>query len=436
MLIKVLYLLAISLFYFVLSIFFVPFSFLNLTILLVIFIVVQFSFYAWNFYDFYIPWKLVDFLIPIALDLTLFFIFYLFLSKMLLLEINIFLYFSLFYLFSDVFLRVLFKSCSYTFPKKKLVFLVESHYSLDFINNFISYQNRWNIIAIFRYKDNHFPPSYKEIIWNNWEEIAIFLKQQGVNLFVYEVPLNIEDLSFLNIPFDISENINSLSLVNFIVNVEKKVPLFLVDSFWIRKFIPSKDFAFRSFLKRGFDIIFSLVLLPILLPLILITAILTLITSRGPIFYSQIREGFKGKPFRIYKFRSMKVDAEAEGVQWAKKSDTRITFWGKIMRKLRLDELPQIWNVIKGDMSFVGPRPERPEFTQILREKIPFYDLRNNVKPGLTGWAQINYPYGASIEDSWKKTEYDLFYVHNPSLWQDIKILIKTAQVVIMGKGQ
>lgn len=436
MLIKFLYLFTISLFYFIATIFFVPTTSLHIVFLIVVFFLIQFSFYAWSFYNFYNPWKLVDFLIPVILDLLFLTLCYFFLKNFFLLDIFSIFSFSLIYLSFDIFLRLTFKFFTYIIPKKKIVFLLESNYALHFVDKFIFSQNEWNIVAIFRYKEKHFPPSYKEFIWQSWDDITFFLNQEKVDLLVYETPLEVEGLSFLNIPSDIMKNVNSVSLTDFIVGVERVVPLSMVDSFWINKFILSQNLSLKLFFKRCFDIIFSLILLPFLLPLIFLTAILTFITSRGPIFYSQIREGFKSKPFRIYKFRSMRIDAEAQGAQWAKKSDSRITAWGRIMRKLRLDELPQIWNVLSGDMSFVGPRPERPEFTKILKDKIPFYDLRNNVKPGLTGWAQINYPYGASIEDSWKKTEYDLFYVHNPSLIQDIKILIKTAQVVLMGKGQ
>lgn len=433
--IKILYLFTISFFYLLAGLFFIPFSSLNSLFLLVIFLLVQFSFYAWSFYDFYSHWKVKYLIFPLFLDFSFLCLFYFLVDKIFLLEASLF-YFSLTYLFFDLFLRFLFKVITYLSPQKKLVFLVESPYALGFISHFISSNRKWNILATFRYKANHFPPSYKEVVWKSWDDINFFLEERKVDLLVYETPLVVEGLSLLSLPAENMPVVNILSLEDFIVQEEKRVPLFLVNSFWIKKFISDNQFTFNFFIKRSFDIFFALFLLPMLLPLIFLTAIITFLTSRGPIFYSQMREGFNGKPFRIYKFRSMRVDAERAGAQWAKKSDNRITAWGKIMRKLRLDELPQIWNVLKGDMSFVGPRPERPEFTQILKEEIPFYELRNKVKPGLTGWAQINYPYGASVEDAWNKTEYDLFYVHNSSFWQDIKILIKTAQVVLMGKGQ
>lgn len=244
-----------------------------------------------------------------------------------------------------------------------------------------------------------------------------------------------EGFSFLALPEEVLILAPSMSLSDFVVQEEQKVPLQFVSPAWMDHFLlPITPYTLVC--KRIFDLAFSLLLLPILLPLMALTAFITRVTSSGAVLYSQEREGLAGVPFTLYKFRSMRVDAEKEGAQWAAQNDARVTSWGRIMRKLRLDELPQIWNVIKGDMSFVGPRPERPEFTQLLAKEIPFYRLRNRVKPGLTGWAQVNYSYGASVKDALYKTEYDLYYIHNPSLWQDYKILIKTAQVVLMGKGQ
>ena len=138
----------------------------------------------------------------------------------------------------------------------------------------------------------------------------------------------------------------------------------------------------------------------------------------------------------MLKFRSMRLDAEAEGAQWAQKNDNRITKVGGFIRKSRIDELPQLFNVLEGSMSLVGPRPERPEFNEMLKEKIPFYDFRHLIHPGLTGWAQVLYPYGASIEDAEEKLQYELFYIKNYSLWFDISIVLKTVQVVLFGKGR
>lgn len=188
--------------------------------------------------------------------------------------------------------------------------------------------------------------------------------------------------------------------------------------------------------KRITDLCLAITLLIATCPFLFITCILVKITSHGPILFTQIRTGENGNDFILYKFRSMVLDAEKHGAQWATKNDSRITKFGKILRLSRLDELPQLWNVFKGDMSFIGPRPERPEFNTQLEKQIPFYNLRHLVKPGITGWAQVLYPYGANIEDAKEKLEYDLYYIKNYSLFLDISILFKTVRVMILGKGQ
>ncbi|WP_188056192.1 TIGR03013 family XrtA/PEP-CTERM system glycosyltransferase [Sphingosinithalassobacter sp. CS137] len=188
--------------------------------------------------------------------------------------------------------------------------------------------------------------------------------------------------------------------------------------------------------KRMFDIAASLVLLALTLPLILLTALLIRIDSKGPAFYRQRRVGLYGEGFDIIKLRSMRVDAEVAGTAvWAEKDDPRITRIGRVIRKLRIDELPQCWSVLKGEMSFVGPRPERPQFVDDLEQKLPYYAERHMVKPGITGWAQINYPYGASIEDARQKLEYDLFYAKNYSPFLDLLILLQTLRVVLFPDG-
>jgi len=170
-------------------------------------------------------------------------------------------------------------------------------------------------------------------------------------------------------------------------------------------------------------------------PIILLCSLLVVMTSKGPAFFKQIRVGENGKNFVIYKLRTMVENAESAGAQWASKNDIRITPLVRFLRSSRLDELPQLWNVLKGDMSMVGPRPERPEFTESLSKNIPYYDLRNLVKPGLTGWAQVKYPYGASEEDALRKLEYDLYYIKHQSIFFDFNILIRTVLTVLERKG-
>ncbi|RYY34208.1 MAG: exopolysaccharide biosynthesis polyprenyl glycosylphosphotransferase, partial [Sphingomonadales bacterium] len=180
----------------------------------------------------------------------------------------------------------------------------------------------------------------------------------------------------------------------------------------------------------------SLILLTLMLPVILITAMAVKLESKGAAFYRQRRVGLFGQGFDVIKLRSMRQDAEVGGTAvWAEKNDPRITRIGRIIRKTRIDELPQCWNVLKGEMSFVGPRPERPTFVEDLETQLPYYAERHMVKPGLTGWAQINYPYGASIEDSRQKLEYDLYYAKNYSPFLDLLILLQTIRVVLFPEG-
>ena len=191
-------------------------------------------------------------------------------------------------------------------------------------------------------------------------------------------------------------------------------------------------------LQTFYSFLIGAIVLIIAAPVMLLVALLVKLTSRGPVLFSQDRVGLNGKVFRIFKFRSMVVDAEAAtGAVWAKKNDPRVTTFGKLIRKTRLDELPQIFNVLRGDMAIVGPRPERPEFVTVLTEQIPFYRQRHSVKPGVTGWAQINYKYGETIEDTIVKLEYDLYYIKNLSPSLDLYILLNTVKVMLFsGHGQ
>ena len=193
--------------------------------------------------------------------------------------------------------------------------------------------------------------------------------------------------------------------------------------------------AISSVIKRLFDITASSLLLALSAPVIALFGLLVKLDSKGPAFFRQTRVGLYGQDFAVLKLRSMHTDAEVNGAQWATKDDPRVTRLGKFIRKLRIDELPQTWSVLKGEMSFVGPRPERPEFVAGLEEQLPFYAERHMVKPGITGWAQINYPYGASIEDSRHKLEYDLYYAKNYTPFLDLLILLQTLRVVLWHEG-
>lgn len=192
----------------------------------------------------------------------------------------------------------------------------------------------------------------------------------------------------------------------------------------------------QAITKRGFDLLASLAILVWTFPLLIMTAIAVRLESTGPILYRQERVGLNGKPFMLTKFRSMRVDAEKDGVpKWATVNDSRVTFVGRLIRKSRIDEIPQVLNIFKGEMSLIGPRPERPFFVDRLRQVIPYYFERHRVKPGISGWAQLNYPYGASDEDALQKFQFDLYYVKNYSLFLDLLVLIQTVRVVLWPVG-
>lgn len=201
----------------------------------------------------------------------------------------------------------------------------------------------------------------------------------------------------------------------------------------------SSGFAFdqpHRVLKRTIDLIISAAFLILVLPMCLLVALAIRLESRGPVFYRQERVGLNGRVFQLWKFRSMRADAEKDGVpRWAATADDRITRIGHFIRMVRIDEIPQVINVLAGDMSFIGPRPERPFFVEQLRELLPNYDLRHRVRPGITGWAQVNYPYGASIEDANRKLSYDLFYLKKNDVLLDLVILVQTVRVVLFAHG-
>jgi sugar transferase (PEP-CTERM system associated) len=201
----------------------------------------------------------------------------------------------------------------------------------------------------------------------------------------------------------------------------------------------SSGFVFnhhRRLLKRAIDLAISAAFLTLVLPLCLLVALAIKLESPGPVFYRQERVGLNGRVFKLWKFRSMRTDAEKDGVpRWAASADDRVTRIGHFIRKVRIDEIPQVINVLAGDMSFIGPRPERPFFVEQLREQLPNYDLRHRVRPGITGWAQVNYPYGASIEDAKRKLSYDLFYLKKNDMLLDLAILMQTVRVVLFAHG-
>ena len=230
--------------------------------------------------------------------------------------------------------------------------------------------------------------------------------------------------------------IRILELSNFFERENGHLQLDSMNASWMILAEGFHQGMMRDTVKRLFDLLVSAALLAVSLPIMALAALLIKLESPGPVLYRQERVGQGCRNFTILKFRSMCVDAEKDGKpRWAGQNDSRVTLTGRFIRRTRIDELPQIFNVFFGDMSFVGPRPERPYFVQDLTQKIPYYGVRHTVKPGITGWAQVRYPYGATDEDAMHKLQYDLYYVKNHSLFLDLMILFQTAQVVLWGKG-
>jgi len=227
-----------------------------------------------------------------------------------------------------------------------------------------------------------------------------------------------------------------LDLAGFFERAKGEVPTESLKASWLVYGHGFVQGQLRTATKRAFDLVASGLLLTIASPVMLLTALAVRLESRGPVIYRQERVGLGGQSFMCLKFRSMRTDAEKDGVaRWATKNDSRVTRVGSFIRKMRIDELPQLISVLRGEMSLVGPRPERPSFVSQLQEQIPFYDIRHSVKPGVTGWAQVRYSYGASIEDARRKHQFDLYYVKNNSLFLDLLVLVETVSVVLFREG-
>jgi exopolysaccharide biosynthesis polyprenyl glycosylphosphotransferase len=228
----------------------------------------------------------------------------------------------------------------------------------------------------------------------------------------------------------IIKGVQVMDIVNFYEHIFNRTPLKELGENWFIDIIARKRKTYEI-IKTTIETVLALLAFIVLSPLFLLLIVLIRASSAGPAVYKQTRSGKNNAVFTLYKFRTMRNDAEKSGPQWAKTKDPRVTAVGRFLRAAHLDELPQLVNILKGDLSFVGPRPERPEFTELLSRDIPYYEVRNLVRPGLTGWAQINYRYTSSVEDTFKKLEYDIFYIKNRSVIMDLIIMLKTAKTLL-----
>ena len=269
---------------------------------------------------------------------------------------------------------------------------------------------------------------------NNIDQI---IKNEKINTVViapetYQAP-KIIDMFYKSI----ENRVTFKNLSSFYEQLTNRVPLGAINQIWLLENLSEGGKKTYEEIKRFFDLVFALVLGILVLPLIASIALVVKAGSPGSVFYRQKRVGQNGKIFEIIKFRTMKKDAEKEtGAVWAQENDPRVTVLGKLLRNTRIDELPQLWNILKGEMSFVGPRAERPEFHDKLKSSVPFYEERYIIKPGLSGWAQINYHYGSSIHDAAEKLQYDLYYIKNRSLILDLGIILKTINIALQQAGR
>jgi len=274
-------------------------------------------------------------------------------------------------------------------------------------------------------------------VLGNSSHLTSLVKRNDVDQVVVAISGPVKPEVFrtlVDVKFD---GVEVYEMPTFYEKVAEKIPVLHTTNEWLGYADISgvKKNVYNTKFKKIFDKAISVAALILAMPVMLMTAVLVRLESRGPVLYRQERVGRDEKIFELIKFRSMRVDAEADGARWAAENDPRVTRVGRVIRLLHLDELPQLWNVLKGDMSFVGPRPERMAFVQSLNREIPYYALRHAIVPGITGWAQINYPYGASKEDALEKLQYDLYYVKNNTLFLDLVILFETVGVVLTGKG-
>ena len=268
------------------------------------------------------------------------------------------------------------------------------------------------------------------------EQLDEIVKREGIDRIVVamgerrgQLPTN--KLLQLSLAGDVSIEEGA----SFYERLTGRVSLNMIRPSWLIFTGRGRQAKLESVTRTAVHRLVALIGLIVSLPIVIVTAILIKIDSRGPVFYNQERVGKNGRTFVLTKFRSMRTDAEKAGPVWASKGDDRTTRVGRVLRKIRVDEIPQFWNILKGEMNFVGPRPERPHFVAQLAEEISYYEQRHLIEPGLTGWAQIKYPYGASIEDARQKLQYDLFYIKNQSLILDAIIMFETIKIILFGRG-
>jgi len=399
------------------SLHFIPFS-----IILPIWLI---AFYASSLYEYKILKNNINFLTNLAgtaliSTLVSVFIFYFFPLLGITPKTNLFIFIAVFFSL-EIIWREIFNLLINRHASENIILIGESQSAKE-IEEFIRENPQFGYRLKIRLEDNN--------LKKHLENLEKNLSEQKIHLII--IPENIKkDLSFVKSIYKrLNLNLEVKSVSEFYEIIFQKVPLSEIKETWFLENLTRRRTVFEI-TKRFYDFSLALLLLIFLLPLYLLIIIFLKIFSRGPSIYSQKRIGKNEKEFILYKFRSMKVDAEADGqARWALPKDPRLTKIGAILRKTHLDELPQLLNILKGNLSFVGPRPERLEFIKELKELIPYYETRHLIKPGVTGWAQVNYRYGSSVEDAYEKLQYELFYIKNRSFALDLSIILKTLKTV------
>lgn len=395
-------------------------NFIFLIFIFIKFIFGQLDFYAERF-------RLKNIFVNFSIDAIFAFVFFIFLRKL-----EIFYVFGAVFIFQAIFRKVI----SSIYMKKKNVLIFGSNHIENNIQQDIINSLDYNYIG---YISNNKSRATKYLI-GNYDEMEKIIKENKVDLLVIVKDMQSPSFKkYLKRLFELKVNgLKVLSYEIFNEEIQKKIDASKIDEEWL---LQSNGFdilndGMQKNMKRGADLVIASTLMILLSPVALIAAILIKLESKGPIIFKQVRIGENMVPFKVYKFRSMKIHDPKKYSKYAQDNDNRVTKIGNFMRKTRIDELPQLFCILKGTMSFVGPRPEWDILAKEYEKQIPYYNLRHMIKPGLTGWAQVMYPYGENIEDTKRKLEYDLYYLKHQDLILDVLIILKTVKVILFGKGK
>lgn len=395
-------------------------NFIFLIFIFIKFIFGQLDFYAERF-------RLKNIFVNFSIDAIFAFVFFIFLRKL-----EIFYVFGAVFIFQSIFRKII----SSIYMKKKNVLIFGSNHIENNIQQDIINSLDYNYIG---YISNNKSRATKYLI-GNYDEMEKIIKKNKVDLLVIVKDMQSPSFKkYLKRLFELKVNgLKVLSYEIFNEEIQKKIDASKIDEEWL---LQSNGFdilndGMQKNMKRGADLVIATTLMILLSPVALIAAILIKLESKGPIIFKQVRIGENMVPFKVYKFRSMKIHDPEKYSKYAQDNDNRVTKIGNFMRKTRIDELPQLFCILKGTMSFVGPRPEWDILAKEYEKQIPYYNLRHMIKPGLTGWAQVMYPYGENIEDTKRKLEYDLYYLKHQDLILDVLIILKTVKVILFGKGK